>query len=435
MERRDSRVDGEFAILIYKSEFVFNFNKMSFYEDDYFLSILKTWKLSKGNAYGPGERETVAALNPDNRVPKRGTATHFLEARRHYKNMLKAMDKGNVADAKHYYQMLHYSKVPFEIYHMDTYNRLVDANRTQWDEIPQPGQFTYPDHLNPTNDNAHDFINEPEIMIIEDNPEPADEMVAPISKKRKIPTGKGYISVYNTQAAFEGPSFDTQYCDFAVVAPVEESGWCQNTILNLPLDYTTGRTSDSIRVYKIDVKGEFKLNFGGSASPRIVFYIDRQPELGTTLLGKPYVKPRSVDDILSKDPLNLGERLLTVAEGEIPNVEGNPNCLCFPNFVNTKSELSDAIVHIYELYKDLNVQAIKGIVGEDVDNIPVKSTFKFSIPCDVNVRFAKRPAGSTTDYGQAIIMNNISFMWIGDYDGGVVSGICYTRCYYHDCLE
>lgn len=409
---------------------------MSFHEDDYFLSLLKTWKLSKGNAYGPGERETVAALNPDNRVPKRGTASHFLEARRHYKNMLKAMDKGNSDDAKHYYQMLRYSKVPFEIYHIDTYSRLVDANRTQWDEIPQPGQFTYPDHLNPTNDNANDFINEPEIMIIEDNYEPADEMVAPISKKRKIPTGKGYISVYNTQAAFEGPSFDTQFCDFATIGPVAEDGSCYPSILNIPQDYTTGRSSNSIRVYKIDVKGEFKLNFGGNASPRIIFYVDRQPTLETSLIsGRLTVKARLVEDILSKDPLNLVQRLITVGEGEVPNVLDNPNCLCFPNFVNTKTELSDAIVHIYELYKDLNVQAIKGIVGEDIDNIPIKQTFKFSIPCDINVRFAKRPNGDNSNYGQAIIMNNISFMWIGDYDGGVVSGICYTRCYYHDCLE
>ena len=351
------------------------------------------------------------------------------EARRDFNDYKQALQDNKKNDVIYFAESLARKKVPREIYDTDVFDDIVSAG------VPDEkifsfglGDFTFPDLSKTDDNNIIDIIE----LDKDEPPDVTDVGIQP-SKKRRRDTkfGRNYISVYNTQPAFEGPSFDTQYCDFAIFNDVPEFGVVERSIISSPKDYFNGRDSNTIRVYRIEVKGEFKLEFGGNASPRFILFLDRQP-LGldnNIITGwKNAVKVRPVEDIISKDPLNLRERLLITVEGDIPNIEGNPNNLTFPAFTNTKSQMSDAIVHLYELYKDLDTKAVKGVAGEDFDSVPLKETFKFKVDTDIIVRFAN-------DDPQSIIMNNISILYIGDYDGGLVTGVFYTRCYYHPVLE
>lgn len=387
----------------------------------------KLW--TRYHTRGPGNDEVhrrYSALKVPNTVEK-----SIVASQNAFKNLSKATTKNRRMS---YFYKLADMNIPYEVY-TGTINDAISTGELYHEDLEDMlKNFTYPDIMNMDNNNNNNVIdddnmlNEPDIIeevADEVNDENLENVRVGSKRKQRFVRGKAAVSRFLTQPYFEGPSNDTQYCDFACIDDVPESGYVWDTILYSPKNLGTGRDSNAIRVYRIEFKGEFKLEFGGSASPRLIVFIDKQPTIHTPLFGTPSVNARQTNEIIVNDILSLRARFESGFEGEIPNIEGNPNCFCFNNFINTKSDLSDSIVPIYEFYRDLNCNAVKDVAGEGIDNIPVKTTFKFTIDdLDIHVRFAD-------DNPETVIMNNISFMWIGDYYGGVITGICYARCYYH----
>lgn len=203
------------------------------------------------------------------------------------------------------------------------------------------------------------------------------------------------------------------YCDAGFQHEMPESGHVFN-LLSVPQSAYNGRIGNDIVVYRIDVTMEMRLESGGCASPRLIIFCDKQPPIEGSI-----VKTRPVEDILEKSPIFMTE---DVEEGDFPNLFRNPTNMTFQSFKNTRSQRTDAIVHLYDVYRDLHPDVEK----LDVDNVPSKTTVKFTLrDLNIHVKFKNNSPGS-------IIMNNIGALWIGDYTGGVVLGLMFTRIYYHN---
>lgn len=235
----------------------------------------------------------------------------------------------------------------------------------------------------------------------------------PIDKNRK----RGFTTKAHRYSKYD--RVDINYCDAGFEEEIHEDGVIYNSILKVPRN-SDGRWTDTIVVYQIDVIAELKIESGSAASPRIILFLDKQPPgLDNYLIdGANVVKSRSVRDILAPNPIyEMGN----VEQGELPDLERKPTNMSGYNFINTKSGLTDCITILYDVYRDLHPFITKA----EVDTVPAKEIVKFSLKdLDIVVKFA-------TSDPQSIIMNNISFMWIGDYQGGVCMGTLISRCYYY----
>lgn len=253
-----------------------------------------------------------------------------------------------------------------------------------------------------------------------------EEVVAPlpeypppvktINKKYPYRYAEHYGLTWRTHGYLNSDRSDFSYVDSGYQSNFPESGKVLN-ILHVPQNAYDGRIGNEIVVTEIHVCAEARLETGACASPRMVLFVDKQPKLNSN----DFVIPREVDEILEKAPIQM---LGDIGTGDFPDLFKNPTNMSFPAFVNTQSRKSDAITHLYDVYRDLNVTAIKGVVGEDVDTMPTKQLIKFSL------RGLTIPVKFKNSNPKSIIMNNLGLLLIGDYTGGEVLTVVFTRVVY-----
>lgn len=214
---------------------------------------------------------------------------------------------------------------------------------------------------------------------------------------------------------------DVYFTDCGFEDEVREAGVIYDTIIPVKQDLFAGRVGNAIRVKQIEFFGFMKITEGSMATARIIVFRDKQPVLQDEG-GHPVVQKRNVTDILEKSPIYLA---YDIEEGELPDLFKAPTNYSQQSFNFTKSQISDAIHHMYDVYKDIHPTLTKA----EIDTVPAKVSIKFTLKdVDQIVRFKDASEKS-------IVSNNISFMWIGDYTGGVVLGTMFTRVYWENVQE
>jgi len=254
--------------------------------------------------------------------------------------------------------------------------------------------------------------------------EGTDNIIVPATAT-KTRYGRTYGKQKYARDAFRRPignQYDVNYIDIGHQDEVHEDGVIYRTLLDIERDDTGyKRTGNKIYIKRIEFRGEFTLQYGNKGDPRFILWRDKQPatELHNTLSGSYLrVKNLKVDDILSKSPIALSG---DIEEGDLPDLEKKPNNNCFYQFNATKSQFSDKIVPMYDFYKELNTKCFS---GEDFIATPDSKYFHVTLS-DLNI-----PVTYLNDHGDSINMNNISFLWIGDYQGGTILGTVFFRIWY-----
>lgn len=250
---------------------------------------------------------------------------------------------------------------------------------------------------------------------------------------RKFPSmyGKRYGSIRYARDARGRPmteSNDGNYVDVAFQDDVPEDGVVTRTLLDIEMNDTgLYRTGKKIIVKKIEIRGEFVLQTGNKLVARLIIFRDKQPtqSVHTPLSGSSYLRTntRKVTDILAKSPITLTKN---VQEGDVPDLLKGPNNYCFSQFELTNSFGSQKIVHMWDQYYEMHTRCFS---GEDTVAVPDSRYFKIVLD-DLDI-----PVTYSSEHGNSINMNNISFMWIGDYQGGTCIGTIFFRIHYVNTLN
>ena len=224
---------------------------------------------------------------------------------------------------------------------------------------------------------------------------------------------------------------DVNYLDVAWQQHIPEDGELPTrSLVQIGVGAGSGvdRQTNKIIVRRIECRGEMVLETGNKVVGRLILVRDKQPQLEdwSNILDPQHlpahkrVKELRVKDILASSPITLLEN---VVEGDAPDLEEKPNSFCFNKFINTKSQYSDRIVHLWDQYIELQTQCFS---LEDTTAVPTARYFTFTLN-DLYI-----PVNYENEYYDSCNMNNITFMWIGDYSGGVLLGTIFFRIYYDD---
>ena len=163
---------------------------------------------------------------------------------------------------------------------------------------------------------------------------------------------------------------DDDYLDYAFYGFIREYGTIMNNIMKLPLgfDYNSQRRGSSVVIKALHFRNTFTHVTGTKASGRMILFYSEKEWSEIFLLARRF-KDVKVEEILQKS--------VTMYAGDLEELEAadvfyNPTIMSQYDFKNVI--LGRQFQILYDYYVDLNTQAVKGVVGEDVESVDTIKT-------------------------------------------------------------
>lgn len=214
---------------------------------------------------------------------------------------------------------------------------------------------------------------------------------------------------------------DDDYLDFAFYGFIREYGTIMNDIMKLPLgfDFNGYRRGSTVTVKALHFRNTFTHVTGTKASGRmILFYSEKEWSDYMAPFGRRW-KDVDVHEILQKS--------VTMYAGDLEELEAadvfyNPTIMSQYDFKNVI--LGRQFEILYDYYVDLNTQAVKGIVGEDVESVDSIKTKWVKID-DLELSFFYDAEDSVPTRGC------LGVLFMGDYFGGEIETNLTLRVFYN----
>lgn len=245
--------------------------------------------------------------------------------------------------------------------------------------------------------------------------------------------GKTYTGTIRTGDVRENPGInpdakpqraftnqDDDYLDYAFYGMVRESGTVVTEIMKLPLgyDYNSQRRGSSVYIRAIHFKNTFTHVSGSKAQGRmILFYTTKESSSGG-------VFGRSFNTVAPHDIL---QKSVTMYAGDIEELETidlfyNPTILSPLDFRNVV--LGNKYQVLWDYYAEMNTQAVKGVVGEDIESVDsVKTKWVKLDNLDIPLFYDGDDKIPTRGM--------LGILFMGDYFGGIVETNLVMRVYYN----
>lgn len=213
---------------------------------------------------------------------------------------------------------------------------------------------------------------------------------------------------------------DDDYLDYAFYGFVREDGTMVNDIMTLPLgkDYNSQRRGSNVYIRAIHFKNTFTHVTGSKATGRMILFYSKYENIDRSLFSTKY-KSIAVHDILQKSTTMYAGDL---EEAEAIDVFYNPTIMSFYDFKNVI--LGERYQVLYDYYADLNTQAVKGVVGEDVESVDSIKT-KWVKLDGLDLPFFYDGNDKIATRGM------LGVLFMGDYFGGEVETNLVLRVYFN----
>ena len=203
---------------------------------------------------------------------------------------------------------------------------------------------------------------------------------------------------------------DDDYLDYAFYGFIREAGTVINDIMTLPqgLDYNSERRGDEVYIRAIHFRNTFTHVTGTKASGRMVLFATDKEYSHDNMFGV-----RTFDTIETHDIL---QKSVTMYAGDLEEAEAidafyNPTIMSQYDFRNVI--LGNKFEILYDYYVDLNTQAVKGVVGEDIESVDsIKTKWVKLDGLDIPLRYEGDNKVPTRGL--------LGIVFMGDYFGGEI---------------
>jgi len=214
---------------------------------------------------------------------------------------------------------------------------------------------------------------------------------------------------------------DDDYIDYAFYGYIREAGTVINDIMTLPkgYDFNSERRGNCVYIRAIHFRNTFTHITGSKASGRmVIFASDKEYSHPGIFYGRTF-NTINTEDVLQKS--------VTMYAGDLEEAEAidafyNPTIMSQYDFRNvilgTKFEI------LYDYYADLNTQAVKGVVGEDIESVDSVKTKWVKID-DLDIPFFYEGDNKVPTRGI------LGIVFMGDYFGGEIETNLTMRVFYN----
>jgi hypothetical protein len=214
---------------------------------------------------------------------------------------------------------------------------------------------------------------------------------------------------------------DDDYLDYAFYGFIREYGTIVNEIMKLPLgyDYNSQRRGSNVNIKALHFRNTFTHVTGTKASGRMILFFSELPWTESSLLLGRTWKEVKTEDILQKS--------VTMYAGDLEELEAadvfyNPTIMSQYDFKNVI--LGQKFTVLYDYYVDLNTQAVKGLVGEDVESVDSIKTKWVKID-DLELPLFYEGEDKLPMRGM------LGVLFMGDYFGGEIETNMTLRVFYN----
>lgn len=214
---------------------------------------------------------------------------------------------------------------------------------------------------------------------------------------------------------------DDDFLDYAFYGFIREYGTMVNEIMKLPLgfDYNSQRRGSHVTIKALHFRNTFTHVTGTKASGRMIVFYTELPWTSTSL-----VFGRTWNEVKTEDIL---EKSVTMYAGDLEELEAadvfyNPTIMSQYNFKNVI--LGNKFTVLYDYYADLNTQAVKGVVGEDVESVDSIKTKWVKID-DLELPLFYEGEDNLPMRGM------LGVLFMGDYFGGEIETNMTLRVFYN----
>jgi hypothetical protein len=213
---------------------------------------------------------------------------------------------------------------------------------------------------------------------------------------------------------------DDDYLDYAFYGFIREYGTVINDIMKLPLGYefNSQRRGSNVYIRAIHFRNTFTHVTGTKATGRMIVFSTEKESSYTNILGRHWNTVKTEDILQKSVTMYAGD----LEEMEAADVFYNPTVMSQYDFKNVI--LGNQFEIVYDYYADLNTQAVKGVVGEDIESVDsIKS--KWVKLDDLDIPLFYEGNDSIPLRGQ------LGIVFMGDYFGGEVETNCTMRVFYN----
>jgi len=213
---------------------------------------------------------------------------------------------------------------------------------------------------------------------------------------------------------------DDDYIDYAFYGFIREYGTVVNDIMKLPLgfEFNSQRRGSNVFIRAIHFRNTFTHVTGTKATGRMVVFCTQKESSYTNILGRHWNEIKTEDILQKSVTMYAGD----LEEMEAADVFYNPTVMSQYDFKNVI--LGNQFEILYDYYADLNTQAVKGVVGEDIESVDsIKSKWVKLDNLDIPLFY---------DGNDSIpIRGQLGIVFMGDYFGGEVETNCTMRVFYN----
>jgi len=213
---------------------------------------------------------------------------------------------------------------------------------------------------------------------------------------------------------------DDDYIDYAFYGFIREYGTVVNDIMKLPLgfEFNSQRRGSNVFIRAIHFRNTFTHVTGTKATGRMVVFCTQKESSYTNILGRHWNAIKTEDILQKSVTMYAGD----LEEMEAADVFYNPTVMSQYDFKNVI--LGNQFEILYDYYADLNTQAVKGVVGEDIESVDsIKSKWVKLDNLDIPLFY---------DGNDSIpIRGQLGIVFMGDYFGGEVETNCTMRVFYN----
>ena len=214
---------------------------------------------------------------------------------------------------------------------------------------------------------------------------------------------------------------DDDYLDYAFYGFIREYGTLVSDIMKLPMgyDFNSLRRGSNVVIKALHFRNTFTHVTGTKASGRmILFYSERDFTKTEPIIGRTW---------LTIEPEDILQKSVTMYAGDLEELEAadvfyNPTIMSQYDFKNVI--LGRKFQILYDYYVDLNTQAVKGVVGEDIESVDSIKTKWVKID-DLELPFFYDGEDKLPTRGV------LGVLFMGDYFGGEIETNMTLRVFYN----
>jgi hypothetical protein len=214
---------------------------------------------------------------------------------------------------------------------------------------------------------------------------------------------------------------DDDYIDYAFYGFIREAGTIVKDIMTLPLgfEYNSERRGSNVVIKGIHFRNTFTHVTGTKVQGRMIVAFSEFEQSGLNMFNNRVFNDLETHEILQKS--------VTMYAGDIEELDAvdifyNPTIMSQYDFKNVI--LGRRWKILYDYYADLNTEAVKGVVGEDIESVDSQKTKWVKLE-DLELPLFYDSDDKVPTRGSLIVL------FMGDYFGGEIQTNMTMRVYYN----